>query len=100
MGGGQFGRRWSGAHRHSDIDSDYRREMATANGTGSTIGTAPTSGSLHNEARGRGGSRTNLIPPPDDPDMIMSHELGDVDQVGQSDNHPRQGLEKSQSTTR
>ena len=104
-GGGQFGRRWSGAHHHSDIDSDYRREMATANGTGSTIGgtsNAPSGISLHNEARGRGGSRLNLIPPPDETDAMMMDQLGDVDQIGQGDNHSRSqgGIEKSPSTTR
>ena len=99
MGGGQFGRRWSGAHHQSDIDSDYRREMANVNGTGSTLGTSAPSGGLHNEARGRGGSRSNLIPPSDDPDMIMSHDLGDVDQLGQN-NSSRQGVQKAHSTTR
>jgi hypothetical protein len=61
--------------------------MATANGTGSTIG------SLHNEARGRGGSRTNLIPPPEDQDMIMSHELGDVDPSTTREEERRKVLE-------
>lgn len=100
MAGGQFGRRWSGAHHQSDIDSDYRREMANSN-AGSTLGTSAPSGGLHNEARGRGGSRSNLIPHPDDPDMILSHDLGDVDQLGQGANNSRQGgVQKSQSTTR
>ena len=72
MAGGQFGRRWSAAHHQSDIDSDYRRDMANASGAGSTLGTSAPSGGLHNEARGRGGSRSNLIPPPDDPDMITA----------------------------
>ena len=44
---GDFGRRWT-THA-SDIDSDYRREMATS-GSG-----------LHTEARVRGGSRANLV---------------------------------------
>ena len=71
--------------------------MATANGTGSTIGTAPPTSSLHNEARGRGGSRSNLMTPPDDPaDMITAHDLGDVDQMGPGGS----GLERSQSTAR
>ena len=77
--------------------------MAIANATGSTIGTVPPSGSLHNEARGRGGSRSNLIPPPGDSDLIVSHDLGDVDQLGLSDNNSRPGgvgLERSQSTAR
>ena len=76
--------------------------MATANGTGSTLGTAPPSGSLHNEARGRGGSRLNLLPSVDDPNMIMTHDLpNDADQmVGPNDSASRHGLEKSHSTTR
>ena len=104
MGGSNFGRRWTGAH-HSDIDSDYRREMATANGgTGSTIGSAvPPTGSLHTEARGRGGSRSNLMHAPDDPDMI-SHGPGDVDQLDSVDIGSRHGegggLERSQSSAR
>ena len=43
--GGEFGRRtWTSHHGQSDIDSDYRRELATSQ-------------SLHNDARVRGGSR-------------------------------------------
>ena len=41
---GEFGRRWTAATPHSDIDSDYRRDLATNSGSG-----------LHQEARSRDG---------------------------------------------
>ena len=46
---GDFGRRWS-AHQ-SDIDSDYRRELATSGGNGV----------LHQEARGRDGGGSSIL---------------------------------------
>ena len=45
---GDFGRRWS-AHQ-SDIDSDYRRELATSGG-----------GILHQEARARDGGSSSIL---------------------------------------
>ena len=42
---GEFGRRWTAATPHSDIDSDYRRDLATSS-TG-----------LHQEARSRDGGQ-------------------------------------------
>lgn len=80
---GDFGRRWTANH-HSDIDSDYRRELATS-GVG-----------LHQEARGRdgggggggswvqsgrlsrGSSKTNIRTTGDDPDMILRPEDEEV----------------------
>ena len=49
---GEFGRRWTAATPHSDIDSDYRRDLATSNG--SQIG----SSGLHQEARTRDGGQS------------------------------------------
>ena len=89
---GDFGRRWTA--NHSDIDSDYRREMATS-GTG-----------LHQEARGRdggsawapsastgrlsrGSSKNNIRS--DDPDVIMRAPV----EVGGSEIH----LERSHSSS-
>ena len=58
---GDFGRRWS-AHQ-SDIDSDYRRELATSGGNGyqRDLATSAGNGVLHQEARGRDGGGSSIL---------------------------------------